>query len=431
MQEQRLESDQKHHKPGFYLLLDMSDSMIMEDVLLSEGAFSLTDELEDLFPEEFLVKSEAMKKSPGHMSVASVDSGFGYTSPHHSLPDLDSAVIGLQDLIEDDSEYLPLELGSCTMSHAMATNNTPNVGQAPTEVMASSSSSPDNNTTTIMDTSGSSHIDVSIDEVSIDDDIDDVFSIPDSEIDRNDDLQLLLNCVSMGSQQGLSKVAECEQVSGNVTPVPASQRPIRATRSGKTFKYDGREQNPVQGPSSRVTRSKSKPRKLPKQSPEELENINMDDVDKSQKNAVQARINRQKKKAYIQGLEDQVEALSRENEVLKKDSKKFQKERDTLEEEVKYYKSVLANDSQLAVLLQNIGNVSNVRFTTSFDVSRKRSLALDHDYGVGSSSKKRKTHPDVKMSGGVCLHVDKDNVSLEFCSKCSKMANGDGHNTQS
>jgi len=165
--------------------------------------------------------------------------------------------------------------------------------------------------------------------------------------------------------------------------------------------------------------------------PADIKKLEMElEGDSSRKNAIQAKINREKKKMYIQNLEEQVNELSTENKTLKEDSASLRQEREDLAEEVRYLKSVLANQSALAGLLKNIGNVESVSFSTSF-LSNKRSLnsEMDHDYGKAakrpctSESRDTGNHGN-DPQGGVCLHVHKDNVSLEFCAKCSSMAGG-------
>ena len=138
--------------------------------------------------------------------------------------------------------------------------------------------------------------------------------------------------------------------------------------------------------------------------------------DRSRKNAIQAKMNREKKKAYIKSLEDEIESLKMENFAVRNSNKKVMKERDALLEEREYLKSVIANQSTLSGLLQNIGKVDNVKLTSSF-AQRKRSAELDHDYD-SSGKRVKKT----KTTAGVCLHVDDGNVSIEFCSKCATAA---------
>lgn len=133
---------------------------------------------------------------------------------------------------------------------------------------------------------------------------------------------------------------------------------------------------------------------------------------KNKKNAQNAKINREKKKTYIKGLEDTVDCLKTENNSLKEEAKALKKEKCFLEEEVSYLKSVLANESSLSALLQNIPCVKKVNLSSSF-LSSKRNAEEDHDY-ESPAKKCRK--------GGVCLHVEGENVSLEFCSRCAKMA---------
>ncbi|XP_074652391.1 CREB/ATF bZIP transcription factor-like [Tubulanus polymorphus] len=135
-------------------------------------------------------------------------------------------------------------------------------------------------------------------------------------------------------------------------------------------------------------------------------------VDKTTKTVIQARLNRQKKKEYIQGLESQVTKFKSENVELRQREKQWEKHRKSLEEEIVYLKSVLANDSRLSSLLKNINGLKNVHLSSAF--SQKRKIDADHDYlkrdRVGSAT------------GGVCLHVDSDEVSLEFCSRCSNQS---------
>ena len=136
--------------------------------------------------------------------------------------------------------------------------------------------------------------------------------------------------------------------------------------------------------------------------------------------AVQARINRQKKKEYINSLETDTENLKKDNAKLKSESTKLKKERDLLDREVTYLRSVLANDSALAGLLKNIGQ--SVSLSTEFSGKRKQtsSSSLDHDYGSRNVKKARSSG----IGGGVCLHVDKNNVSLEMCASCSSKSCG-------
>ena len=146
------------------------------------------------------------------------------------------------------------------------------------------------------------------------------------------------------------------------------------------------------------------------------------------RNAQQARINRQRKKAYIQGLESKMAEMHKENSKLKSETLHLRRDKRSLEDEVLYLRRVLANDSALANLLRNIDS-DGVVLSKSFENQRKRSLALDHDYGKPAPKYQRtKSVNDAQVkqaSCGVCLHVDTGRVSLEFCSKCAHLANTD------
>lgn len=146
--------------------------------------------------------------------------------------------------------------------------------------------------------------------------------------------------------------------------------------------------------------------------------------ERNKKNAIQAKVNREKKKAYVKSLEDEIEELKSENAALKKDNEKYVHENKDLVEEVEYLRSVLANESALAGILKNIGNVENVKLSSS--VNRKRNAGFDHDYSGVPSKRARAT-----KTAGVCVHVDKGTVSLEFCSKCATMskASSEGENS--
>uniref|UniRef100_A0A8C1TAE3 X-box-binding protein 1 n=1 Tax=Cyprinus carpio TaxID=7962 RepID=A0A8C1TAE3_CYPCA len=132
------------------------------------------------------------------------------------------------------------------------------------------------------------------------------------------------------------------------------------------------------------------------------------------KNAIAARMNRLKKKEYISGLEQRVGSLTTENRDLKQENGNLNKRVEELENETRYLRSVLANESMLAQLLSRLSGVNGMKFSTSlFQESNEN----DHDYAM---PKKRVKVEDKDTAGGVCLHVDKDHVSVEFCTKCAE-----------
>lgn len=138
-------------------------------------------------------------------------------------------------------------------------------------------------------------------------------------------------------------------------------------------------------------------------------------AEKNRKNAEAARQNRIKKKKYMEGLEKERASLKRDNVLLKTKCHEYQTKCQRLQSEVDYLRSVLANDSVLASLIQNIPDVPGVNLTSSF---RKR----PSDDSNSSSSQGVAKRPRVASTGGVCLHVAKNVVSLEFCENCSKLA---------
>lgn len=150
--------------------------------------------------------------------------------------------------------------------------------------------------------------------------------------------------------------------------------------------------------------------------------VDESNVEKSRKNAEAARQNRLKKKRYLEELEKEHSDVKRENVILKTKCYEYQQRCQRLQAEVEYLKNVIANESMLSSLIQNIPNVPNVNLTSSF-ASRKRPLpGSSTDKDSSAALKKSKSSKDVKSSSGVCLHVAKDLVSIEFCQHCSRQA---------
>lgn len=159
-------------------------------------------------------------------------------------------------------------------------------------------------------------------------------------------------------------------------------------------------------PSATVTPSRQNERKSATPDPQ---------LERNRKNAEAARQNRIKKKHYLESLEKERSSLKTENVVLKTKCHEYQQRCQRLQSEVEYLKSVIANESALSGLIENIPNVSSVKLTTSF--SRKRSNPGESKVQAPAKRAKKTAY-----SGGVCLHVSKDVVSLEFCQNCSKQA---------
>lgn len=134
------------------------------------------------------------------------------------------------------------------------------------------------------------------------------------------------------------------------------------------------------------------------------------------KNAIAARMNRLKKKEYLTSLERKVGVLSTENDSLKQENSQLTKRVEELEDETRYLRAVLANESMLAQLLSRLSGVNGMKLSSSLF---QGSDSNDHDYAL---PRKRVKVDEKETSGGVCLHVDKNQVSVEFCTKCAESA---------
>lgn len=134
----------------------------------------------------------------------------------------------------------------------------------------------------------------------------------------------------------------------------------------------------------------------------------------SNKNAIAARLNRLKKKEYVSNLESKVGILSTENGTLKQENCQLAKRVEELEDETRYLRAVLANQSVLAQLLSRLSGVNGMKLSSSLF---QNSNPNDHDYALPRKRAKVK-----ETSGGVCLHVDQNHVSVEFCRECAESA---------
>ena len=147
--------------------------------------------------------------------------------------------------------------------------------------------------------------------------------------------------------------------------------------------------------------------------------------ERSVKNAINARVNRQKHKVYVQTIEEENAALKEETITLKKKNEILQEEKDILNKEVIYLKKVIANQSSLAHVLSGLSNLKDVTLTSSFANSfkqvRKKSADSSAD-SVSTSDRSSALSPGSSVVGGVCVHVSGEKASLELCQKCAEMA---------
>lgn len=154
------------------------------------------------------------------------------------------------------------------------------------------------------------------------------------------------------------------------------------------------------------------------------------------KAAAAARLNRQKKKLYVQGLETRLQGLAAENRQLRDRNRGLCRRLRDLERETGYLRAVLANQSALGRLLGRLAGDGagslGLRMRVSTSLFQETAAAAgacgetgDHDYALpvrAEDPAEEKLRPSSGGPGGVCLHVDRDHLSVEFCSLCSKRA---------
>lgn len=142
-------------------------------------------------------------------------------------------------------------------------------------------------------------------------------------------------------------------------------------------------------------------------------------IERNRKNAIAARANRQKKKEYMNGLEEQVDSLKSENKTLSERCKELEGTVSDLEQEVVYLKSVLANQSSLSSILRGLPDVKGVSIKSPFITTGNKRRRMDAEDG----SDTKKVMSDLPgASGGICLHIAGEVASLELCPQCSLAA---------
>ncbi|XP_071412724.1 CREB/ATF bZIP transcription factor [Pithys albifrons albifrons] len=156
-----------------------------------------------------------------------------------------------------------------------------------------------------------------------------------------------------------------------------------------------------------------------------------------------ARLNRLKKKRYVLGLESRLQGLAAENRQLRDRNRGLSRRLRELERESSYLRAVLANQSALGQLLSRLAGTraGGLQLGTSLfrdtgsprrqhQHPRPAGESGDHDYALPSSRPRgleeaaavTETEEEWAAPGGICLHVDRDQVSVEFCSICARRA---------
>ncbi|XP_051476935.1 CREB/ATF bZIP transcription factor [Apus apus] len=161
------------------------------------------------------------------------------------------------------------------------------------------------------------------------------------------------------------------------------------------------------------------------------------------KAAAAARLNRLKKKQYVLGLESRLQGLAAENRQLRDRNRGLSRRLRELERESSYLRAVLANQSALGQLLSRLAGTRAGGLQLSTSLFRDTGSphrhhhqlqpageSSDHDYALPSSRPSgleeaavvTEAEEEWASPGGICLHVDRDQVSVEFCSICARRA---------
>uniref|UniRef100_A0A1B6D5R1 BZIP domain-containing protein n=1 Tax=Clastoptera arizonana TaxID=38151 RepID=A0A1B6D5R1_9HEMI len=174
------------------------------------------------------------------------------------------------------------------------------------------------------------------------------------------------------------------------------------------------------------------------------------------KNALNAKLNRLKHKQYLMQLHNELEVLKKENTTLKSCSNYKSEMIHSLNNEVQYLKNIIANSTELGSILRNVCHKTNLEIISPlnkgdfmshsvkskldahlnmFDddsetnglISEMDALAQNEDLALISNEEMNSWEksplecdiPDFQ-DVGVCLHLSKKKVSLEFCSSCNQ-----------
>ena len=153
--------------------------------------------------------------------------------------------------------------------------------------------------------------------------------------------------------------------------------------------------------------------------------------------AEKAKEQRQRKKKFVQELQDTIEELKQEKAGLQQVNTQLNDKIGSLQEEISYLKGVIANQSELAKILRTVANIPGISINCSvlkndqgeMGKNNKRKCVPAGKKGVNLSdenTKKRRmdieVNNELENNAGVCVHVQSGKVSLEFCPECSKKA---------
>ncbi|KAK3883937.1 hypothetical protein Pcinc_011759 [Petrolisthes cinctipes] len=128
-------------------------------------------------------------------------------------------------------------------------------------------------------------------------------------------------------------------------------------------------------------------------------------MERCRQNAINARRNREEKKAHMMELERKVESISQERDELAGENESLREAKEKLEQQVKHLNNVLRNQSKLSSLLEKLGPASVMVDVTASACGEEI------------------------VSSGMCLHVDGDEATIEYCSLCAKKAGARPYHT--
>lgn len=131
----------------------------------------------------------------------------------------------------------------------------------------------------------------------------------------------------------------------------------------------------------------------------ELEPLSDPQMERCRKNALNAKKNREMKKAHVTELERKVLDVSRERDQLAGENESLREANVRLEEQVKHLRNLLENQSPLAALIGKLSPASVV-------------------LGEAPTGE----DDDKIISSGMCLHVDGQEATIEYCAYCAKKA---------
>ena len=154
-------------------------------------------------------------------------------------------------------------------------------------------------------------------------------------------------------------------------------------------------------------------------------------VDKSRKNAEMAKLNRKRKKRYVNNLESEIKSLRVRNNKLMANKSQSDSTIKSLQHEVKYLRSVLENKTMLSSLVKAVSSIPSIDLSLNVkDISSPNDVKLSQNRTkVRLTSEKipgKRGGPLLELddddvyNGGVCLHVSKNKVAIEFCAQCNK-----------